>query len=229
MSEYTYEGSDLLRLGEQLPNYNASIARVVARVVPPGSAVLDFGAGFGTLTREVARLVGKPDCVEPDAVQRDALVRQGFRCFDDISAVSDGSYDYVYSSNVLEHIDDDVDALRSLRRVLRPDGKIVLYLPAFQRLYTVIDAAIGHRRRYDARMIADRLRAAGFRVDATRYADLLGFGVSLVFKAFANRVGTVNERTVKLYDTAVFPVSRAIESVVKPPFGKNVVAVATRT
>ncbi len=228
MSEYVYEGSELLFLGEQLSNYNASIAKLVASEAPAGAAVLDFGAGFGTLTRAVEQLIGKPDCVEPDARQREALSRAGFRCFEGIETVSDASYGYVYSSNVLEHIEDDVAALRSLHRVLRPGGRLVLYLPAFQSLYSAVDAAIGHYRRYDAAMISERLRQAGFRVERTRYADVLGFGVALLFKLISNRVGGVNARRMRLYDSLIFPVSRTIEGIMRPPFGKNVIAVATR-
>jgi len=227
MSEYSYEGSALLRLGEQLKNYNAAIADVIAKECPANARVLDFGAGFGTLTREVAKRITQPDCVEPDSRQREALITEGFRCYETIIRVPDASYDYVYSSNVLEHIQHDVAALCELRRVLRPTGRLTLYLPAFQSLFTSMDTAIGHYRRYDANMISARLREAGFVVQRVRYADVLGFAVSLLFKYSFNRVDRINERTMMIYDSLVFPVSQAIERLVTPPFGKNVIAVAT--
>jgi SAM-dependent methyltransferase len=227
-TEYEYEGSDLLRLGEQLTNYNTSIADLIVKALPPRARILDFGAGFGTLTRIVAKAGVVPDCVEPDARQRASLERAGFRCYAGIEDVPDGAYECVYSSNVLEHIEDDVAALRQIRRALGPGGRIVVYLPAFQSLYTVIDAAIGHYRRYDARMITTRLQTADFRVESCYYADVLGFIVSWVFKRISNKVDTVNVRTMQIYDRVIFPLSRAIERVVRPPFGKNVVAIAVR-
>lgn len=226
---YEYEGSDLLRLGEQLHNYNASIVDLIVRNLPPNPRILDFGAGFGTLTRLVAKCGVTPDCVEPDPRQRASLEAEGFRCYSSIEGVPDREYNFVYSSNVLEHIEDDVEALRQLRRVLRDDGRLVLYLPAFQSLYTALDAAIGHFRRYDTRMIADRIRAAGLDLDGCYYADVLGFIVNWVFKRISNNVSTVNVRTMRIYDGFIFPVSRAIERIVRPPFGKNVVAVAVRS
>jgi SAM-dependent methyltransferase len=227
LSEYTYQGSDLLRRGEQLRNYNSFVAEVVAKEAPAGARVLDFGAGFGVLSRAVAELIGKPDCVEPDATQRSALVNDGFVCFNDIAAVRDRSYGYVYSSNVLEHIEDDIAALREIRRVLVPGGRLMLYVPAFQGLYTAMDEAVGHYRRYDIATLCDRLKRAGFRVDRTRYADFFGYGLTVLYKHLSNRVSGISERRLRLYDSVLFPVTRAIERVVAPPFGKNVIAVAT--
>ena len=226
--EYLYEGSDLLRLGERLTNYNAAIVDLIVAQLRPNSRVLDFGAGFGTLTRLVAEKGVKPDCVEPDARQRSCLELEGFRCFESIAAVADESYDFVYSSNVLEHIEDDVAALREIRRVLVAGGTLVLYLPAFQSLYTALDAAIGHFRRYDAPMIKSRIAAAGLLVGRCYYADMIGFLASWVFKRISNDVATVNEKTITIYDTYVFPLTRALERRVRFPFGKNVVAVAYR-
>ena len=227
-ADYVYEGSDLLKLGEQLRNYNAAIAELIMANCPPNPRVLDFGAGFGTLTRVVARAGTVPDCVEPDARQRATLERDGFRCYASIEAVPDGAYNFIYSSNVLEHIEDDVAALRQLRRVLCDGGRVVVYLPAFQSLYTALDAAIGHFRRYDKQMISSRIQVAGFNLERCYYADMLGFTVNWIFKRVSNNVSTVNERTITLYDRVVFPVTRLIERFLRPPFGKNVVAVAVR-
>jgi SAM-dependent methyltransferase len=228
-NDYVYEGSDLLRLGEELKNYNRAIATLVAANISPTNDVLDFGAGFGTLTRAVAERVRRPDCVEPDTRQRESLRSQGFVCYETIEAVPSGTYDAIYSSNVLEHIEDDVAALVQLHRVLRPGGKVILYLPAFQSLYTTVDAAIGHYRRYDATMVRARLEQAGFKVESTFYVDLLGYLVSWLFKRLSNQVGSVNPRTMRIYDGVVFPVSRFIERFLQAPFGKNVFAVAVRS
>jgi ubiquinone/menaquinone biosynthesis C-methylase UbiE len=218
-SAYAYEGSDLLRLGEKLKNYNNLIADLVVAQISPGDRVLDFGAGFGTLTRIVAERVGRPDCVEPDARQRWVLEDGGFGCYDRIESVPNNTYDVVYSSNVLEHIEDDVEALRQLMRTLRPNGKLILYLPAFQSLYTAVDKAIGHYRRYDIPMVT---------VQETYYVDVLGFLVTWIFKRIANDVSSVNPKTMELYDKLVLPMTRFIERLARPPFGKNVLAVAVR-
>ncbi len=226
---FTYEGTELLVLSEQLVNYNKVIANLVAAHVRSGDRVLDFGAGVGTLTRVVAKRIGKMECVEIDSRQRAVLEQQGFHCYPSLEDVPRESFDVVYSSNVLEHIFDDVDALRRLRMALRPGGRIVLYVPAFQSLYTAMDAAIGHHRRYDVPTLRTRMIEAGFDVREAYYVDLIGYVISWIFKRVSNNVDAVNATTLKIYDTFVFPLSRVLERLRKPLFGKNVFAVGTRS
>ena len=58
-------------------------------------------------------------------------------------------YDTVICSNVLEHIEDDVRALRNIRTLLKPGGRLLLYVPATPRLYCAIDRHVGHHAAAD--------------------------------------------------------------------------------
>ena len=69
------------------------------------------------------------------------------KVFNDINKTKD-QYDFIYSSNVLEHIYDDVKSLKQLESKLTKNGTLVLYLPAFQILYSDLDRSVGHFRRY---------------------------------------------------------------------------------
>jgi len=129
---------------------------------------------------------------------------------------------------VLEHIDDDVAALRAVRAKLKPGGRLLVYVPAFAALYTSMDAKVGHVRRYTRATLSRSVTAAGFVIHDVRYADSLGFLATLVFKLFDNGRGDVNRPLLKLYDRIVFPVSRGIDALTHRWFGKNVVLVASR-
>src|SRR5262249_47930540 len=85
-----------------------------------------------------------------------------------------GSFDTVVCANVLEHIDQDVQALRTLHRLLAPGGRVVLVVPALRPLYGSIDQAIGHYRPYSADEIGQKLAAAGLDVEHVHYFNLLG-------------------------------------------------------
>ena len=61
------------------------------------------------------------------------------------------NFDTVISLNVFEHIEDDVLALQNTRKVLQPDGKLILVVPAHDSLYGTMDRSIGHYRRYSKR------------------------------------------------------------------------------
>jgi SAM-dependent methyltransferase len=184
-----YSGTEWLRMAEAaLRNYNAAIVDELVAAAPPNARILDFGAGIGTLPRGMRNHGLRVDCVELDAAQRAELEADGFRCFAGIADVADGAYDYIYSSNVLEHIEDDVAALRELRRVLAPGGALLLYVPAFNVIYTISDQLIGHHRRYTIPVLRDRLQQANFAIERMWYADFLGFFVTYAFKLLSNKL-----------------------------------------
>jgi len=223
---YEYEGAEILQLGNVLPNYNRSIAVMACRYGAGARDVLDFGAGIGTLSQTVRELGLAPLCLEPDARQRAELDRLGFQTVASLAGVPDGSLDYIYSSNVLEHIEDDVAALIELRRKLRAGGRLLLYIPAFQSLYSAMDRAVGHYRRYDRAMLGQKLRDAGFVVEELYYADVLGYFVTRLFMAIGNDTDKINPFTLTVCDRVIFPVGQMIEKLVRVPVGKNVVGVA---
>jgi SAM-dependent methyltransferase len=137
--DFHYTGREELEQLLLMPGYNRHIAGLCLAAIVPGQTLLDFGAGTGTissLVREQAR-AAKILCLEIDPANVAALRSRGFDVIAD-AAQAEG-VDVVYSSNVLEHIDDDVAALRKLRACLKPGGRAVFWVPAFECLWTVMD------------------------------------------------------------------------------------------
>ncbi len=136
-----------------------------------------------------------------------------------------GDYSAVVSYNVLEHIEDHVGALRSMRDLVRPGGAIVLIVPAFQFAMSPADIATGHVRRYTRKTMRAALTEAGLRVEKLHYANALGLlGYFMATSVF--RLMPKEGPMVKVYDTLVLPVTKAAEQLVRPPFGQSVFAVA---
>ena len=73
-----------------------------------------------------------------------------------------GSYDTVVLLNVLEHIPDDHQALGDIYESLAPGGKMVLWVPAFEALYSKFDQRIGHYRRYRENELLALVHKVGF-------------------------------------------------------------------
>jgi hypothetical protein len=71
--------------------------------------------------------------------------------------------------DVLEHLDDDLAALRELSRVVEPGSTLVIVVPAYQWAWSDHDRRLGHRRRYTARRLRERVRAAGLVVIRCTY------------------------------------------------------------
>lgn len=166
--------------------------------------------------------------LEPDERLRARITSAGVRAIGGPDELTDGSLQYVYSLNVLEHIDDDVGALSRLRAKLAPGGLLLIYVPAFPVLYTSMDAKVGHVRRYTRTTLVSAVRAAGFQVERVAYVDSLGFLATLAFKAVGDRGGEINPRALKVYDRAIFPLSRLLDKAAQHWLGKNLLLIARR-
>ena len=74
----------------------------------------------------------------------------------------DDVFDAVCAFEVLEHIEDDAGALRAWRERLRPDGRLLMSVPLYQRRYAAADRFVGHFRRYDPEPLGELLRETGY-------------------------------------------------------------------
>ena len=227
MAEFVYTGTKNLEVMEEARNYNAFLLRALTRHLSGVNKVLDFGAGTGLFATQIARLGYDLTCVELDAENRRRLSTAGLSACAGLSSIADESIDFAYSLNVLEHIEDDSGALRSLRTKLRPRGVLFIYVPAFEVLFTNLDRNVGHVRRYRRHELVARVEAASFRVREANYVDCLGFIAALLYKLL-RRDGVLTVRSVIAYDRVVFPLSQIMDSLFRRAFGKNIMLIAER-
>jgi putative flippase GtrA len=221
-----YTGVDNLEVMLEAKNYNRYLLGLVRKHLGKARRVVDFGAGAGTFASSLAAIGVALAPVEPDAALRAVLASLGLTAIADARSLPNDSFDYAYTLNVLEHIEDDVSALRVLRSKLAVGARLLVYVPAFPILFTSMDRKVGHMRRYTRRTLRATVEAAGFAVDDVRYADSLGFLATLAFKIFGNDRGELNRRAVRLYDRLAFPLSRALDTVTYRWLGKNLALVA---
>ena len=101
----------------------------------------------------------------------------------------DASFDLVTGLDVVEHLDDDIAGLREMRRVLRPEGRALLFVPAFMFLWGVQDDISHHRRRYTIPQLRQRLSEAGFTVERATYANITFFPPILIGRILMRLTG----------------------------------------
>lgn len=221
-----YSGTENLEVMRDAVNYNRYLLDLIREHAGTAKRVIDFGAGSGTFAGPISGLGFEVTAVELDDGQRAHLAKQGLRVAANTADLPAPAFDYAYTLNVLEHIPDDVEALRGLRAKLVPGASLLIYVPAFQVLYTSMDANVGHVRRYSREVLVRNVSAAGFAVDKVEFVDSLGFFATLLFKMTDRGSGNVNPRMLRIYDRVVFPVSRLLDRIFRRWFGKNLLLVA---
>lgn len=228
VNQIEYSGRDNLEIMQEAKNYNRFLLDLILSSARKDDSVVDFGAGSGTFSIPVGAKGYRLTCVETDPVLSASLSDRGLHVVSSLELLEDDSVDYLYSLNVLEHIEDDSAAAKLWFRKLRPGGRLLVYVPAFQALYTSMDRKVGHFRRYTKQMLNVKLVQAGFKINEIRYADSLGYLATLLYKAFDNGHGDVNLRMLKMYDEWFFSLSRSLDRAAFPFAGKNVYALAAK-
>jgi SAM-dependent methyltransferase len=136
--------------------------------------------------------------------------------------------DSILYINVLEHIREDEAELALMRRTLSENGRIFIFVPALQWLYGRFDEAVGHVRRYGKAELEQKCRRAGFKIIKSRYFDLVGV-IPWYVKYRILKSDGMEPWAVRLYDRYLLHVTKAIESAITPPLGKNIILVAEKT
>jgi SAM-dependent methyltransferase len=149
--------------------------------------------------------------------------------------IADGTVDLVTAFDVVEHLDDDLAALREFRRVLRPDGRMLLFVPAFMILWGVQDDVSNHRRRYTLPQLLTQVRAAGFEVERATYANITFFLPILIVRQFMRLTGirTETENSIGISSlnglfSKIFGAESSFLRFMNFPFGVSAVCVARR-
>lgn len=137
----------------------------------------------------------------------------------------------IFSLDVLEHLPDDIDALRQFHDALPIGGRLYIKVPALPWLYGPVDQASGHYRRYTRASLSKAISDAGFRIDDCRYMNLAGvapyFIKSRILKRRENFSRTFSMAQIRRIQ-AMMPLLRGIDRVTGAPFGLSVICIATK-
>ena len=148
---------------------------ICAQVTDRTPRILDVGCGTGANVQMLSQF-GDAEGVDisPDALafcHARGLAKVKLGAAEELP-YEDGSFDLVTALDVVEHLDDDVAGLREMRRVLRPGGRVLLFVPTFMWLWGVQDDISHHRRRYRLPELRRAVIEGGFEVERTTYANI---------------------------------------------------------
>lgn len=225
--ERQYSGVDILAALESAHHYNDYLTDLICEATD-ARELIDFGAGVGTFSKRLRTAGYQVLCIEPDSSQRQRLVEQGFEALPSVDSVPDNSAPFIFSLNVFEHIEDHALAIRQIHRKLQPGGALLVYVPAFDCLWSSLDDKVCHYRRYTRNTLRHLVRQAGFSVEKLRYGDCLGFIAALVFRLLRRSSETLTTTSIRFYDRLIFPPSEVLDTALHPFFGKNVYVICRK-
>lgn len=137
-----------------------------------------------------------------------------------------GNFNTIVCINVLEHIKDDMAALKNMHRLLKPGGTLILHVPAHPFLYGSIDASIGHFRRYEIKKLIDNLQISGFEIGTAKRLNFIGaVGWFIVGKFFKDK--EVKATKISIFNL-ISPVFLLLENFFEPPIGTSILVIARK-
>jgi SAM-dependent methyltransferase len=208
-----------------------------ARLALPnlGRRVLEIGCGAGNFTAHlmnrdlVVALDHEPRMLEhlrerfPNARNLQTVLAEA-EDEQSVSRLATLDLDSCVCLNVLEHVRDDVAALRAMARAIRPEGAIALIVPAFASLYGPVDRKLGHYRRYTRQSLAATAHNAGLSVREMRYLNAPGF-FGWWLNARILKRDAQSAAQIAVFDRYLVPLTAWVESIFRPPFGQSLFAV----
>jgi len=251
MQEHTYA---IMRRVEETHWWFAGRRRIIrsflerlcreAEVEPAGNGgghplnILDVGCGTGA-NLEMLSEFGEVEGVD---ISGEALTFCRERGLENVKQgeaealpFADSSFDLVTGLDVVEHLDDDHAGLKEMRRVLRPGGHALVFVPAFMFLWGVQDDISHHRRRYTLDQLKQVMRQSGFRVERASYVNISFFAPilfgRLLMRAFRIRPDSENNITIGFLNGLLgklFGSERLALRYLNFPFGVSIICVARR-
>ncbi|MEY4542830.1 MAG: hypothetical protein RL411_907 [Bacteroidota bacterium] len=230
--EFDFEGEENLRAIAEADKFNEWMYQ---QVVPHCTGkILEIGSGIGNISYFFDR-DGMDIDLSDIREQYRSYLKKSFekRAVLDMDIVADGfiemhgdklgTYDAVFALNVVEHIKDDKLAIENMIKLLKPGGKIIILVPAYQWLYNGFDVALEHFKRYTKSRLLGIFPTTGAKLIRSWYFNFAGiFGWFLVGSVMKKKL--IPESNMKLYNVLT-PIFKIADKVVLNKMGLSVIAV----
>jgi len=232
-TQTSYAADDLETMSEAR-KYHAHVYSLMRPFV--GKRVLEVGAGIGTMTADLLTQADRVVALEPNATSatkaRQALgahprldLRECLLEECDPAALAAEHFDTVVCVNVLEHIEDDVAALKGFREIVAPSrGHVLIFVPAVQAVYGRHDAELGHHRRYSKRGLGSAFTQAGMELVLLRYSNPIGL-LAWAYNTWISKPLAHSSSQIWWFETFIAPWALPLERILPVPIGLSLLAI----
>ncbi len=220
----------------QAENYNNWIFSQFCHYIKGN--VLEIGGGIGTFSSLIAPRAQHLDILEVDEQYHQQL-KNKFKSHRnvepwilDLSQVDQAKelprkYDLVVLINTLEHVKNQEQMIQNIKKILKSRGKIFIFVPAHQRLYSRWDKSVSHYRRYNHHSLSQLLKKNDFKIIKSKYFNIIGaFGWYLNKLLCTTPSSQTLSGQISIFDQMIVPLMKLVEKSIKPPFGQSVYIIA---
>jgi len=219
----------------------AIILETIARYtnLNPSSTILDIGCGSGLMLNALEGLGNTSGMdMSDDAIQfSQEIFRGGIRkgYLPDNVPFPENQFDLITALDVIEHIDDDVQSLKTIKELLTATGTAIIPVPAYMVLWSHFDEINEHKRRYTLTELKNKLEQAGFRIEKISYYNTFLFPIAYVVRKLNNFLGRNGVSDIEMPSDIMNNLLRRVFSSEKSllrycnfPFGVSVLAVVKK-
>ena len=191
--------------------------------------VLEVGAGIGSFTKNYRKKIRNLTLSEIDDSNFNFLTKK-FKDKNNIKVINSftgqisETFNTILHLNVLEHIEKDVEEINQALKKLKPNGHLIILVPAHNELYGKFDKAIGHIKRYKIDFFKS-LKLDNAEVMELYYLDSLGYFLYYLNKIFFKEEIYPTKLKIFLWDKLFTPFSMILDKLLYYKFGKNVMCV----
>jgi SAM-dependent methyltransferase len=150
---------------------------------------------------------------------------------------ADETFDLVLATDIIEHVDDDIGALRQLNRALKPGGHLLVTVPAFPSLWGLQDKVSHHKRRYRLLGLKAKVEAAGFTVERRYYFNFILFVPIFLARQIIRMAGLeerlkseneVHSPSINRILLPIFALDTRLAPILRLPFGVSILMLARK-
>lgn len=215
------------------------VRRVIERYgnLKPGDTILDVGCGTGAIMKQLSekyKVVGID--MSPLAVEYSRKRGLTDVFLMPVQEFPRDKYNVKAAIllDVIEHIDDDVDVLRTVRDIVGQDGRVIVTVPAYKWLWSSHDLVNHHKRRYNSALLRETLDKAGLEPVMMTYYNTLLFPLAVVKKVIgkwkaADQASEAVDQPSGFVNSLFYSVFASEKNLVPNftlPFGVSLLAVA---
>ena len=191
--------------------------------------ILEIGAGCGSFTRNYIKTdFPNITLTELDKKNIQDLNRK-FKNFKNVKVLNttinkiENEYDTILYLHVLEHIKDDQDEIREATKRLKKGGHLLIMVPAHQKIYSNLDRAVGHYRRYERKFFKEEL--TNLKRVRLFSLDIIGYLLYFLNKIFFKEEIFPSSLKIFIWDKICTPLTAIIDRLTNYNYGKCIIAI----